>query len=298
MAVPRKASLTTTASSSALIRPIRHIMRPIIRLMMRHGIVLQTFHQLIKSVYTEEAEKEITSFGGPATDLQISLMTGLHRKEVKRFREEGYDKFILSATLSTGADVVTRWLTDKRFLSARREPKALSTRKGETVDSFSTLVRSIDAELRPSAVLAEMVRLGVVQVDGQRVHLIVDAFVPQKGFDDQVQYLAENGHDHLAAAVHNLGAPEAPLLEQSITATALSADSAEELERTARALWKLVMQQLMERAIEFEARDKAQGNIDTRINFGAYLYKESAPMPGGTSKTTKRTGSRTGATRK
>jgi hypothetical protein len=264
-------------SGTTLIRSIRHIMRPVIRLMMRHGILLQTFHQMVKSVYTEEAEKEITSFGGPTTDLQISLMTGLHRKEVKRFREEGYDTFMLSPTLSTGADVVTRWLTDKRFLSARREPKQLSTRKGDTIDSFATLVRSIDAALRPTAVLAEMVRLGVVQTDGERVHLIVDAFVPQKGFDDQVQYLAENGHDHLAAAVHNLAHPGEPMLEQSVSASELSAGSAAELERTARNLWKLVMQQVMERAIELETRDRARGDVDTRINFGAYFYNETLP---------------------
>lgn len=266
--------------------------------MMRHGIVLQTFHQLLKSVYTEEAEKEITTTGGPATDLQISLMTGLHRKEVKRFREEGFDAFILSPTLSTGADVVTRWLTDQRFLSARREPKPLTTRRGGTGDSFASLVRSVDAALRPAAVLAEMVRLGVVQVDSEQAHLIVDAFVPQKGLDDQVQYLAENGHDHLAAIAHNLGTPKAPMLEQSISATELSPASAEELERTARNLWKLVMQQLMERAVELEARDKEQGNTGARINFGSYFYKESIPTPDGTQQAGKRTGRGTGATRK
>jgi hypothetical protein len=205
---------------------------------------------------------------------------------------------MLSPTLSTGADVVTRWLTDKRFLSARREPKQLSTRKGDTIDSFATLVRSIDAALRPTAVLAEMVRLGVVQTDGERVHLIVDAFVPQKGFDDQVQYLAENGHDHLAAAVHNLAVPPAPMLEQSLSANALSAASAEELERTARSLWKLVMQQLMERAIELEARDKLAGNVETRINFGAYFYKESLPTQAGATHTAVRTVKKTGALRK
>ena len=278
MAALRKTSPAGTASS-ALVRSIRHVMRPIVRLLMRHGIVLQTFHQLIKSVYTEEAEKEIKSRGGQATDLQISLSTGLHRKEVKRFREEGYDAFILSPTLSMGADVVTRWLTDRRFLSERREPKPLTTRRGEPVDSFSTLVRAVDAELRPNAVLAEMVRLGVVKVENQWAHLVVDAFVPQKGFDDRVQYLAENGHDCLATVVHNVGQPKTPMLEQSLSASALSAASAAELERTARNLWKLVMQQVMERAIELEARDKAAGHIDTRINFGVYFYNESLPKP-------------------
>lgn len=252
-------------------------MRPIVRLMMRHGIVLQTFNELVKSVYTEEAEKALEADQSPTTDLQISLMTGIHRKEVKRFRSEGYDEFIRSPTLSTGADVVTLWLTDRRFLSSRREPKPLSTRRGEQVDSFAILVRAVDAELRPNAVLAEMVRLGVVNLQGDLVHLVVDAFVPQKGFDDQVQYMASNGHDHLAAIVHNIGQPKALMLEQSVTASELSADSAIELERLARNLWKLVMQQVMERAIELEARDTKNNNVTTRINFGVYFLSEALP---------------------
>jgi hypothetical protein len=201
----------------------------------------------------------------------------------------------VSPILSTGADVVTRWLTDRRFLSARREPRSLSRRKGDTADSFSALVRSIDADLRPTAVLAEMVRFGIVQVDGEHVHLVVDSFVPQKGFDDQVQYLAENGHDHLAAAVHNLGAPNAPLLEQSISASELSAASAEELERTARRLWKLVMQQFMERAVELESRDKLDGKTGARINFGTYFYKEPVPRPPRSPNSKKRTRSQSAA---
>lgn len=274
-----KSDFKAAEASSILIRSIRHVMRPVIRLMMRHGIVLQTFNELVKSVFTEEAEKEIAASGGPTTDLQISLMTGIHRKEVKRFRDEGYESFILSQTLCTGADVVTRWLTDKRFLSGRREPKPLTTRRGEPIDSFANLVRAVNAELRPNAVLAEMVRLGVVKVENERAHLVVDAFVPQKGFDDRVQYLAENGHDYLSTVVHNIGQPKAPMLEQSLSANALSAASAEELERTARNLWKLVMQQVMERAIELEARDKAAGQVDSRINFGVYFYNESLPKP-------------------
>lgn len=276
--MPRAKSLpNATKTSSILIRSIRHVMRPVIRLMMRHGIVLKTLNELVKSVYTEEAEKEIAAAGGNATDLQISLMTGIHRKEVKRFRDEGYDSFMLSPTLCTGADVVTLWLTDRRFLSRRREPKPLTTRRAESVDSFSTLVRAVDPELRPNAVLADMVRLGVVQVENEWAHLVVDAFVPQKGFDDKLQYLAENGHDFLATVVHNIGQPKAPMLEQSLSANAMSAASAEELERTARNLWKMVMQQVMERAIELEARDKAAGQVDTRINFGVYFYNESLP---------------------
>lgn len=273
-------------------------MRPVIRLMMRHGIVLQSFQELVKSVYTEEAEKEIRSSGNSVTDLQISLMTGLHRKEVKRFREEGYETFLMSPTLSTGSDVVTKWLTDRRFQNARREPRALSIRKGEDGNGFAELVRSIDPELRPTSVLNEMVRLGVVQVDDMLAHLTVDAFVPKHGFDDQVQYLAENGHDHLAAAVHNLSMPAAPMLEQSVSASELSAASAGELEQFARSQWKHVMQQLVERALVLEERDKTGGDTGTRINFGIYLYKETLPNEPGPVSKEKRTPGKTGPKRK
>jgi len=297
MAIKKRKS-PSASTSSVLIHSIRHLMRPIIRLMMRHGVVLQTFQELVKSVYTEEAEKEIRAAGGPVTDLQVSLMTGLHRKEVRRLRDNGYETFLLSPTLSIGADVVTCWLTDRRFLNSRREPRALSVRKGDTIDSFASLVRSIDTELRPNAVLKEMVRLGVVEVADDRANLIVDAFVPQKGFDDQVQYLAENGHDHLSAAVNNLGKPVTPMLEQSISASELSAVSAAELERTARALWKIVMQQVMERAIELEARDRTQGPVDTRINFGAYFYNETLPTQEAPKKEQERTRNKSGPKRK
>ncbi len=291
-------STSASKAGSNLIRSIRHVMRPIIRLMMRHGIVLQSFQELVKSVYTEEAEKEIRASGNSVTDLQISLMTGLHRKEVKRFREEGYDTFLMSPTLSTGSDVVTKWLTDRRFQTARREPRALSIRKGEDGNGFAELVRSIDPELRPASVLNEMVRLGVVQVDGMVAHLTVDAFVPKHGFDDQVQYLAENGHDHLATAVHNLSMPAAPMLEQSVSASELSAASAAELEQFARSQWKHVMQQLVERALALEDRDKTGGNTGTRINFGVYLYKETLPSVPGTASEKKRTPGKPGPKRK
>lgn len=276
------ASAPATNRHTAILRAIRHLMRPIVRLMIRHSIALQTFQLLLKSVYTEEAEKEIIGNGGLATDSQITLMTGLHRAEVKRLREDGYESFSLSLTLAIGADVVTQWLTDRRFLTPRREPKMLSTRRGELANSFATLVRAVDPELRPGSVLAEMRRLGVVSVEGDRVMLIVDAFVPQKSFDEKLYYLAENAHDHLAAAMHNIDNAKLPMLEQSISASELSSASAQELELTARTLWKLVMQQILERSIELEKRDKAAGKTDTRIKFGTFFYNESlsTPVPG------------------
>jgi Family of unknown function (DUF6502) len=262
-----------TPASPALMRALRHVMRPIVRLMIRHGVVMQSFNDLAKSVFTEIAEREILANGEEATDSRITLMTGIHRAEVKRLRDAGFDAFMLSPTLSTGADVVTLWLTDRRF-SANRVPRPLSVRKGDTGNTFSLLVRSVNPELRPFQVLAEMSRLGVVSVADHEAKLLLDSFVPQRGFDDKLEYFAENGHDHLAAAVQNLANERPALLEQSVSANALSAASVTELSTMARTLWKLVMQQIVDRAIELEAKDAASGKATSRMNFGVYFYNE------------------------
>lgn len=273
----RVSPLTNVAAPApanpALMRALRHVMRPIVRLMIRHGVVMQSFNDLAKSVFTEIAEREIIANGEEATDSRITLMTGIHRAEVKRLREAGFDAFMLSPTLSTGADVVTLWLTDRRF-SANRIPKPLSVRKGEAGNTFSLLVRSVNPELRPFQVLAEMSRLGVVSVAGDEATLLLDSFVPQQGFDDKLEYFAENGHDHLAAAVQNLASERPASLEQSVSANALSAASVSELSTMARTLWKLVMQQIVDRAIELEAKDAASGEATSRMNFGVYFYDE------------------------
>ncbi len=277
-------------ASPALMRALRHVMRPIVRLMIRHGVVMQTFNDIAKSVFTEMAEREIIANGENATDSRITLLTGIHRAEVKRLREAGFDAFMLSPTLSTGADVVTLWLTDRRFSSVQRVPNRLSVRKGDTGNGFSLLVRSINPELRPYQVLAEMTRLGVVEVIDDEAKLLLDSFVPQQGFDDKLEYFAENGHDHLAAAVENLASERPTRLEQSVSANALSSASVDELSTMARALWKLVMQQVVDRAVELEARDKnnVDGSIEggsnetpketpkARMNFGVYFYSDDS----------------------
>lgn len=272
-------------ADTALMRALRHVMRPIVRLMIRHGVVMQTFNDLAKSVYTEMAEREILANGEIATDSRVTLITGIHRAEVKRLRAEGFDAFMLSPTLSTGADVVTRWLTDRRFSSADRVPARLSVHKGDSGDTFSLLVKSVNAELRPFQVLAEMTRLGVVSVANNEATLLLDSFVPQKGFDDKLEYFAENGHDHLAAIVQNLASDRPATLEQSVSATMLSTESVNELSAMTRTLWKLVMQQVVERAVELEAKDTAMGRATMRMNFGVYFYSEAnrISVPAGTS---------------
>jgi hypothetical protein len=119
--------------------------------------------------------------------------------------------------------------------------------------------------------------LGVVEVIDDEAKLLLDSFVPQQGFNDKLEYFAENGHDHLAAAVQNLASERPTTLEQSVSANALSPASVDELSMMARSLWKLVMQQVVERAVELEAKDKksmAHGAV-SRMNFGVYFYSDN-----------------------
>ena len=60
---------------------------------------------------------------------------------------------------------------------------------------------SISSDVRPRAVLDELVRLGMAEEgeDGQ-IRLLATGFVPRQGFAEMAQLMQDNLHDHLARA--------------------------------------------------------------------------------------------------
>ena len=67
---------------------IRHLLRPLVRLLLLHGVSFTIFCELVKSAYVKVADAEFKLDAKPQTDSRISLLTGIHRREVSRLRNE------------------------------------------------------------------------------------------------------------------------------------------------------------------------------------------------------------------
>jgi len=71
-----------------LVAALRRVLRPLIRLLLSYGIRYQTFCDLAKSTYIQVAEEEFKLDNKAQTDSRISLLTGVHRRDVNRLRNE------------------------------------------------------------------------------------------------------------------------------------------------------------------------------------------------------------------
>ena len=268
--------------ATPVVAALRRILRPLVRLLLTHGVTYPLITDIVKSTYVDVARREFRLAGKRQTDSRISLLTGVHRKDVKRLIEEGDRGAETPVGVSLGAALVARWLGEPELSDSQGRPLALprlASDGGRT--SFEALVESVSKDIRSRVILDEWLRVGVVQLDRQdRVVLNPNALAPSRDFNEKLQYLEANVHDHLAAAVHNLSGAQPPMLERSVFYDQLSAGSVDELRLLANELAMHAIQVLNRRAIELEREDREQGRLaDMRIHFGAYLFHGPRDAP-------------------
>ena len=117
-------SISTPEFYPSILSAIHHLLRPLVRLLLQHGIAYQAFCELIKSVYVKVAEQEFKLDAKVQTDSRISLLTGIHRREINRLRNETIKEINLSQHASmkhccspSGAVIMNIWILGAyRFL--------------------------------------------------------------------------------------------------------------------------------------------------------------------------------------
>ena len=257
----------------ALLVALRRVLRPLVRLLLTHGITQPALARMLKAVYVEVAEQEFSLPGERASDSRVSLLTGVHRKDVRVLRAAPPATDEVPESVSIGSQIVTRWCSDPRFSQDGR-PGALPRREGP--DSFEALVESVARkDLKARVVLDELLRLGVVTLTaGDAVALELEAFVPRHGFDEKAYYLGRNVRDHIATARHNLAGEGEPRLERSVYYAGLSTESVQTLQALAREVGSEALRQVNQRAHELQAADADQPGADHRMSFGAWFHRE------------------------
>ncbi len=264
----------------SLLPALLHVMRPLVRLMLRKGVTYTCFADLLKEVFVDVAEREFRLDDKPPSDSRISLLTGVHRKDVKRLRAREADADAgLPQAVSFGAHLVSVWLNNTPFCTKPGQPlplARLASNGGEC--SFDGLVATVSKDIRARVVLDEWLRLGVVRIDDQDcVHLETMAFIPQRGFDEKAAYFRHNLHDHACAAVHNLTEGGEPLFERSVHYDSLSPAAIEQLRHAVSVEGMQVLLGLNQLAAQLEERDVPTPDSRQRITIGVYFYTEPTP---------------------
>lgn len=258
----------------ALTQALQRLLRPLIRVLIASDITFPVLSRMLKSVYVDVAQSDFSETGKTLTDSRISLLTGVHRKDIKALRDARRKPGSVPQLLSRNAHLIALWTGAPDYLDDRGNPSPLP-RQGKTPGepSFESLVASVSTDIRPRAVLDEWLRQGLARLDDDgRVHLETAAFVPNEDFADIAYYFGRNLHDHIAASSHNILGKDEPMLERAVYYEELTSQSVKELQALSRELGSDTLVKINQRAFELAEQDKGSTEADQRMTFGVYFF--------------------------
>lgn len=256
------------------------MLAPLAQAMVANGVTYPVFAQALKRVFLEAARTELERAEKRPTDSALSLLSGVHRKDVRVMTEEKAPDLVSTMRAwSLVSEVVTRWLTDPAYLDDAGTARMVPLR-GDA-PSFEHLSQSVSKDFHSRSVLDELVRLGLARVDSENVALTHDMFMSTNDFVNRAYFFSQNVRDHIAAGAANLneGEGDPPYLEYAIFADGLSQNSTHQLHVRARQLWLRAFRQIVSEASNLEEQDRAKPveERSRRMRFGVYFYEEPLP---------------------
>ncbi len=271
-----------TLQSGALLRPVRRLLRPLVRLLIEGGVTYPVLAELLRSLYVEVAAGDLLKDPRARTDSRISLLTGVHRKEIRRWRSQSHAPEAVPPVVTRTSQIMARWLRAPEYIDPEGRPRPLPRLpRPEGGPSFESLVQSVTSDVRPRAVLDDWLNHGIVTVDAaDRVVLDTAAFVPRPGSAEQLFYFGRNLHDHLSAAAANVtAAGPAPFIERAAHYDNLTPGTVALLEAMGRDAAQRLLTEFNRQTLDLlDANDRELSSAPEtprrRLNLGLYLFVE------------------------
>ena len=227
---------------------LTRMLLPLARLAMGRGLGVRDVLDPLKRAFLLAAQE---GGGVRPTDSALALATGLQRRDVARLRTEG----LAPRPPSAAARLLADWPDDPVLPRTGPSP------------SFEALARGVRQDVHPRSLLDRLVAAGAVADEGDAVRLLDRAYAPGGGSPEQLAYLAENLHDHGAAAVTNVLDGQR-FFDRAAHYDGLGRVDAELLSLEHARGQMAVLRDLSDRAAAM------QGGGTVRVRFGGYGYWE------------------------
>jgi len=264
--------------NSILNQSILRLLKPLVKILLNHGISVNEFMGLVKRSYVEVANHEFQLEGRKQSVSRIAVITGMHRKDVTHYRNKDFDAPEEPETQfhNRAARVISAWITETEFLNAKEEALILPI-EGET-GSFSSLVLKHSGSMTVRSMLDEMIRVGAIEfASSDTVKLVQTAYVPQESDAQRIIYMGDASSDLLNTLSTNLETPEANWLQLSTSFDNLPEECIPELKKICH---KKSTQLLNELELWLSKQDRDSnpaitGTGRVRAGLGIYYLEET-----------------------
>lgn len=257
---------------------ISRLLRPLVRVLLRHNVSFGAFAELAKRAYVDVAIRDFGIPGKKPSISRVSILSGLTRKDVQRLLGAPCAAAVVEGGhYNRAARVLTAWTRDPAFLDERGDPQALHVDQGRV--SFAELVKRHSGDMPVRAVLDELLRVGAVRRrDDERLELVARAFVPQRSAVDKLGILGADVADLIGTIDHNIehGATD-PRYQRKVMYHSMPAAVLPEF----RKLSATQAQQLLERLDKWLAAHDSDDPVDApdpsraRVGMGVFYFEEA-----------------------
>lgn len=249
------------------------VLRPLVRVLLRHGMAYGTFAELARKAYVDEGFVQVAASGKRPTVSSVSAITGLTRKETKRLKEQSVvDDGTSSQRYSRAIRVISGWTSDPRFLEDG-EPAVLPMEGDER--SFSALVKAFSGDIPPAAMLSVLESSGTVKVQEQRVQLLGRAYIPYATPLEKLNILGSDVAELIDTIGHNLDAQDgATFFQRKVSNVLLHPDEVAGFRELSTRKSQLLLEEYHRWLSDHEIDPEAEPSLEPRYVAVGIYYSE------------------------
>ena len=259
--------------SRALSQAVLKILRPLVRMLLRHGMSYGTFAELARWVFVDVASEDFTMPGRKQSASRVSVLTGLNRKEVSRLQSQAFfEDEKLAQQYNRAARVISGWLRDDEFTDAKQQPRALAM-DGVT-GSFAALVRRYSGDMPARAVLDELLRVKAVQKNSaDEIELVTHGYIPAQGNEEKLHLLGMDVALLIQTIEHNIdNSNEKPFYQRKVAYNNLPASILPALRKLSAERAQDLLEELDRYLVKHDRDTTQQPSDDTRMHAGLAIY--------------------------
>lgn len=274
-------NLAPTSKEQIIAKALTKMLKPLVRLLIHQNITYTGFLNLLKTTYVEVAEESGAIAGKRLTDSRISLITGVHRGDVKRIRAEAItepSEKEVKAGLS--AQVMSIWAGHQAYLNSRGEPTTLYRYAQDGSPSFEELVLSVSKDKHPRSILDEWIHHGLVELfetdHKEQIALTEKGYVPEADFEEKLFFAGKNIGDHLSVVAHNLENRTPRMFDRAVYYHRLSESSVKTIEAASKEKMVKTLSEINQLANQLQSQDSEAVTSTYSIHAGAYFYHQQS----------------------
>ena len=250
-----------------IVKNLTKIFYPLVKLCIKEEIQLNVLIDILKRIYVDVSIKETIS-DKKITDSRISFITGVHRKDVKKFRGNNINFEEIKPVNPLKSKLISIWMGDKRFSKIDGTPKKLSK---NGLNSFETLTNLITRDIPSKTILDELMDRKIVFLNKKEntVSLNLQSVNQNSEPELNFEFLGDNVSDHIKTINNNLY-NEKKLIERAVFFRNISRSSINQIEEKSIKMTNKVLKEINELA--YELNDE-EDNI-SRFRLGIYFYRD------------------------